>query len=73
MTIGTFQFTQLNWYGSYLVSYKCGGNMVYIHHNVNGKIIQLLCPFKKIYVSKVICYRDTVIGTMGGSPVLAMG
>ncbi|NLL44106.1 MAG: peptidoglycan DD-metalloendopeptidase family protein [Mollicutes bacterium] len=54
------------------VFYKqpCGGNMVYIHHNVNGKTYTTMyAHLRKVYVSKGdVVDRDTQIGTMGGSP-----
>lgn len=50
--------------------YYCGGNMVYIHHTVNGKpyttvYMHLLNISSDIYVGKVVT-TNTVIGTVGG-------
>lgn len=49
---------------------SCGGNMIYIHHNVNGKgYTTLYAHLRNIYVSKGdVVDRYTQIATMGGSP-----
>lgn len=50
--------------------YKCGGNMVYINHNVNGKqyttvYMHLLYISSDLYVDKVVT-TNMVIGGVGG-------
>lgn len=49
---------------------KCGGNMVYIHHEVNGKTYTTLyAHLRKILVQKgQTVTKDTQIGVMGGDP-----
>lgn len=49
---------------------KCGGNMVYVYHNVNGKkyttvYMHMLKISSEIYVNKVVT-DGTVLGTVGG-------
>ena len=50
--------------------YSCGGNMVFIHHKVNGQTYTSL--YMHMYQINVsvgdIVSRDTVIGTVGGDP-----
>ncbi len=47
---------------------SCGGNIVYIHHNVNGKTYTTMyAHLRSIHVTpKQIVDRNTVIGIMGG-------
>lgn len=50
--------------------YRCGGNMIYINHNVNGKkyttaYMHLLKFASNMYVDKVVTTND-VIGYVGG-------
>ena len=47
---------------------SCGGNIVYIHHNINGKYYTTMyAHLRTINVSpKQVVTRNTVIGTMGG-------
>ncbi len=49
--------------------YRCGGNMVYIHHNINGKYYtSLYMHLLTINVSKgQTVTRNTVIGHVGGA------
>lgn len=51
------------------VKYRCGGNMVYIHHNVNGKTYtSLYMHLLRINVSKgQTVNRNTIIGYAGGA------
>lgn len=51
------------------VKYRCGGNMVYIHHNVNGKTYtSLYMHLLSINVSKgQTVTKNTVIGYVGGA------
>lgn len=50
--------------------YYCGGNMVFIHHKVNGQTYTSL--YMHMYTINVkvgdVVNRDTVIGTVGGDP-----
>lgn len=50
--------------------YKCGGNMVFVYHKVNGKNYTIVyAHLRTINVSKGdYVTRNTVIGTMGGNP-----
>lgn len=54
------------------VSYgnSCGGNMIFIHHNVNGQTYtSVYMHLRQINVSpKDVVTRNTVIGIMGGDP-----
>jgi len=55
---------------SRIARYSCGGNAVYITHNVKGKkytsvYMHLLSVASGMYVGKVVT-DDTIIGTMGG-------
>ncbi len=55
---------------SRIAFYSCGGNSVYISHNVNGKsyttvYMHLLSVAKDMYVGRVVT-DDTVIGYVGG-------
>ena len=49
--------------------YRCGGNMVYIHHNIKGRYYtSLYMHLKTINVSKgQTVTRNSVIGTVGGA------
>jgi murein DD-endopeptidase MepM/ murein hydrolase activator NlpD len=51
---------------------SCGGNVVYIHHNVNGKYYTTMyAHLQKILVNpKDVVTTTTQIGVMGGSPAL---
>lgn len=50
--------------------YSCGGNMVFIHHRVNGQTYTSL--YMHMYTINVrvgdVVTKDTVIGTVGGDP-----
>lgn len=50
------------------IKYRCGGNMVYVHHNVNGKhYTSLYMHLKSINVSKgETVTKNTIIGYVGG-------
>lgn len=50
------------------IKYNCGGNMVYIHHNVNGKYYtSLYMHLRTIAVSKGdTVTKNTIIGYVGG-------
>lgn len=50
--------------------FNCGGNVVFIQHNINGKVyVTLYGHLRTILVSKnQIVDRYTQIGTMGGNP-----
>lgn len=50
------------------IKYRCGGNMVYIHHNVNGKhYTSLYMHLRSINVSKgQTVNKNTIIGYVGG-------
>lgn len=50
------------------IKYRCGGNMVYIHHNINGKYYtSLYMHLRSINVSKGdTVTKNTVIGYVGG-------
>ncbi len=51
---------------------KCGGNMVYIIHNINGKkYTSMYAHLRQILVKdKQVVTMDTQIGTMGGNPTI---
>ncbi len=51
---------------------KCGGNMVYIIHNINGKkYTSMYAHLRSIMVrDKQVVTMDTQIGTMGGNPAI---
>ena len=53
-----------------IARYSCGGNAVYIYHNVNGKsytsvYMHLLSVNSSLYVGKVVT-DDTIVGYVGG-------
>lgn len=51
---------------------SCGGNMVYVHHNIKGKYYTTMyAHLQRIDVEpKQVVTRNTQIGIMGGSPSL---
>ena len=52
-----------------LYRYSCGGNMVYVHHNVNGKkfttVYMHLLAINNLYIGQIVTTKS-VIGTVGG-------
>ena len=52
-----------------LYRYSCGGNMVYIHHNVNGKkyttVYMHLLNVNNLYIGQIVTTKS-VIGWVGG-------
>lgn len=67
---GTNIYPAANGVISRIAFYNCGGNVIYIRHNVNGKIyttayMHLLKVDSSMYVGKVVT-TNTVIGYVGG-------
>ncbi len=56
--------------GAITLKYKCGGNMIFIHHNINGNNYTTAYFHTKNIRVKVGDYVDqnTVIATIGGDP-----
>lgn len=53
-----------------VVKSSCGGNEIYIHHNINGKTYTTVYMHLRAMLVKVgdVVSKDTQIGVMGGNP-----
>lgn len=67
--VGTTVYSVANGMVAMVVRYSCGGNMVVIHHNINGKTYtSVYAHLSSVSVSKgQSVNRNTIVGYSGGS------